>query len=310
MLAYGHYGRPLCSCSPRSRATARLRGPRDDRRDRAADRRGPPEGLLHRQLRQHRAWSDETSRSRSAPAATAPTRTWIVDHVVPWIRDDCGGAREIVVTGCSFGAYHAANFALKRADLFPLAICQSGVYDVSRVGWGERGDAVYFNNPMDYVRTCEGDHLDWLRGAGQHPARLRAGPVGGHDRRARRARSVRRVAGREGDTARARPLGARRPARLAVVARPARPPPAAVLLGVGRWRTPPDRAAAGHGGGLAVRVRGRSCGGAHRRSRTQGEHARLATERIIIEPFDLRARPRYSLVIDRLALWYYVRASG
>jgi hypothetical protein len=28
-------------------------------------------------------------------------------------------------------------------------------------------------------------------------------------------------------------------------------------------------------------------------------------ERITIEPFDLRARPRYDLVIDRLAYWYY-----
>jgi hypothetical protein len=32
----------------------------------------------------------------------------------------------------------------------------------------------------------------------------------------------------------------------------------------------------------------------------------LATERITIEPFDLRAKPRYHLVIDRLAYWYYV----
>ena len=68
-----------------------------------------------------------------------------------------------MTTGCSFGAYHAANFALKRADLFPLALCQSGVYDVSVVGWGDRGDATYFNNPMDYVPHLEGDHLRWLR---------------------------------------------------------------------------------------------------------------------------------------------------
>ena len=66
--------------------------------------------------------------------------------------------------GCSFGAYHAANFALKRADIFPVAICQSGVYDIdAHVGWGEPGDAVYFNNPMDYVQHIEGDHLEWLR---------------------------------------------------------------------------------------------------------------------------------------------------
>jgi esterase/lipase superfamily enzyme len=88
---------------------------------------------------------------------------WIINQIVPWIEDDCGGAQEIMLTGCSFGAYHAANFALKRADLFPIALCQSGVYDVSVVGWGDRGDTVYFNNPMDYVANLEGDHLEWLR---------------------------------------------------------------------------------------------------------------------------------------------------
>jgi esterase/lipase superfamily enzyme len=88
---------------------------------------------------------------------------WIVNQVVPFIRNDAGGSEEIVVTGVSFGAYHAANFALRRADLFPLAICQSGVYDVSVVAPGERGDAVYFNNPADYVANLGGDHLEWLR---------------------------------------------------------------------------------------------------------------------------------------------------
>ena len=89
---------------------------------------------------------------------------WILNRVVPWIAQDTGGGgSELIVTGCSFGAYHAANFCLKRADLFPLAICQSGVYDVSVVGWGDRGDSVYFNNPADYVANLEGDHLDWLR---------------------------------------------------------------------------------------------------------------------------------------------------
>jgi esterase/lipase superfamily enzyme len=87
---------------------------------------------------------------------------WINDAVAPWIHADTN-VGEILVTGASFGAYHAANFALKRADLFPLAICMSGVYDVGVVGWGERGDATYFNNPMDYVQHLQGDHLDWLR---------------------------------------------------------------------------------------------------------------------------------------------------
>jgi hypothetical protein len=37
-----------------------------------------------------------------------------------------------------------------------------------------------------------------------------------------------------------------------------------------------------------------------------GETHTFATDRITIEPFDLRAVPRYALVIDRLAHWYYV----
>jgi esterase/lipase superfamily enzyme len=88
---------------------------------------------------------------------------WVVNQVVPWINEDCGGPQDVMVNGCSFGAYHAANFALKRADLFPLAICMSGVYDVSVIAGGDRGDSFYFNNPMDYVANLHGDHLDWVR---------------------------------------------------------------------------------------------------------------------------------------------------
>lgn len=88
---------------------------------------------------------------------------WILNQVAPFVQADSDTA-EIVVTGVSFGAYHAANFALRNAHLFPLAICQSGVYDVSVVAGGERGNAAYFNNPADYVQHLGGEHLDWLRG--------------------------------------------------------------------------------------------------------------------------------------------------
>ena len=92
---------------------------------------------------------------------------WILNQVVPFVQADSHNER-IAVTGVSFGAYHAANFALKHAHVFPLALCQSGVYDVSVVGGGQmddqRGDAVYFNNPADYVGSLGGEHLDWLRG--------------------------------------------------------------------------------------------------------------------------------------------------
>ncbi len=88
---------------------------------------------------------------------------WIVDRVVPFIHADTGG--DVMTVGISLGAFHALNFALKRADLFPLAMGMSGNYDPSAWrGWGERGEATYFNNPVDYVPNLHGDHLDWLRG--------------------------------------------------------------------------------------------------------------------------------------------------
>jgi esterase/lipase superfamily enzyme len=87
---------------------------------------------------------------------------WLLSEVVPFVQAD-SSTHEIVLAGPSLGAYHAANFCLKRADLFPLALCFSGVYDVGALGGGDRGEAVYFNNPMDYVANLHGDHLDWLR---------------------------------------------------------------------------------------------------------------------------------------------------
>ena len=70
---------------------------------------------------------------------------WLLGHVVPVIHADCGGPTGIVATGASIGAYHAANLVLRRADVFPLALCLSGVYD------------------LDQVAGLGGDHLDWLR---------------------------------------------------------------------------------------------------------------------------------------------------
>jgi esterase/lipase superfamily enzyme len=110
------------------------------------------------------SWSDtwipleERARRHGAYAA------WITDAVVPWIGSDSPGVTDAVVTGCSMGAYHALQFALTRADLFPVAICQSGNYDPALWhAWGERGEAAYFTNPTNYVPQLGGGPLEWLR---------------------------------------------------------------------------------------------------------------------------------------------------
>lgn len=112
----------------------------------------------------HATWSD-----RSLPLEERARRhghydAWITGEVVRWIAQDSPGATDAVVTGCSMGAFHALQLALTHADLFPVAICQSGSYDPARWhAWGERGEAAYFTNPTDYVPHLSGAHLDWLR---------------------------------------------------------------------------------------------------------------------------------------------------
>ena len=110
------------------------------------------------------SWSNRAIALEDRARAHDAYEAWIVDRVVPAIHADLAGPQEVMVSGCSMGAYHAANFALRRADLFPVALCMSGSYDPSHWhGWGERGTAAYFHNPMDYVAHLGGDHLDWLR---------------------------------------------------------------------------------------------------------------------------------------------------
>jgi esterase/lipase superfamily enzyme len=162
ILVYGSYGRPLLVFPAE-------RGNRYEWEDR---------GMIHEIAGLIEAgrvkvycvdsWDSATWQDQGLPLEERARRhgvfeEWLVSHVAPWIYGDCGGYQEIGVTGVSMGAFHAANLALRRADLFPLALCMSGLYDISRVGWGERGDAVYFNNPLDYVTHLHGDHLDWLR---------------------------------------------------------------------------------------------------------------------------------------------------
>jgi esterase/lipase superfamily enzyme len=163
VVAYGHWGRPVIAF-PAERGDAG-----------EFERRGMVEAigevLAAGRVKLYcvDSFDHETWSNRSIPLEERARRhgvyeAWILGEVVPFVRADCGGASEVIACGCSLGAFHAANFALKRADVFPLAICLSGNYDPAAWdGWGERGDATYFNNPMDYVAHLGGDHLAWLQ---------------------------------------------------------------------------------------------------------------------------------------------------
>ncbi len=141
LLVYGHYGRPL------------LWFPSD--KGRAVDFEG--NGLLDAirwlvdagrvkvycvDSYDAASWRNDDLPLEERARAHQRFEDFVLNDVVPAIHTDSPGALDLLVGGCSFGAFHAANFALRRAEVFPLALCLSGVYDMSHLGWGERGEAI------------------------------------------------------------------------------------------------------------------------------------------------------------------------
>ena len=276
VIAYGHWGRPVLVFPAEAGRAGDFEshGMVDAVADLVEAR--PRQALLRGQLRLPVVVAPRASRSRSGPGATARTSRGSSTRSRRWIHDDCGGPLAILTTGSSIGAFHAANFTLRRGDLFPRALCLSGSYDPSTWhGWGERGDALYFQNPIGLRQRPARRPPGLAARAGAPRARVRAGHVGGHHRRAGQHPEARRPARREGHPARAGRVGARRGARLAVVAAPARPPPAPDLLrGGGEHEPAPGRAAARHRGGLARGLRDDHAA-ARAGPRRRGRRARL-----------------------------------
>jgi esterase/lipase superfamily enzyme len=90
---------------------------------------------------------------------------FLINNLVPAIRFDCQAADiKIALTGCSLGAYHAANFALKFPHIFHYALCMSGRYDVEGSCESQSDSMeVYFHNPLAYVYNLHNDDLEQVR---------------------------------------------------------------------------------------------------------------------------------------------------
>jgi len=61
------------------------------------------------------------------------------------------GIQRVAVAGCSFGGYHAANFAFRYPEKVSYLFSLSGTFDVRFRLDGHYDDNVYFNNPVDYM---------------------------------------------------------------------------------------------------------------------------------------------------------------
>lgn len=76
---------------------------------------------------------------------------YIVEEVVPFIRNSTSQETMIIVMGVSLGALLAANVFFRRPDIIGGMIVMSGSYDIKPYSDGYYDDNCYFNSPVDYL---------------------------------------------------------------------------------------------------------------------------------------------------------------
>jgi esterase/lipase superfamily enzyme len=112
----------------------------------------------------HEAWLNHSASIEARGRRHRDYEDYIVNEVVPFIRRECDlPAGGIAVTGCSLGAYHAANFALKFPQVFNYALCMSGRYDLEKVVGPSTSLEVYYSNPVAFCANLQGDVLGLVR---------------------------------------------------------------------------------------------------------------------------------------------------
>jgi esterase/lipase superfamily enzyme len=79
---------------------------------------------------------------------------YLVDELVPWVRDR-SASTSIWTTGCSMGAYHAANAFFRHPDAFDGVVAISGLYQLHDFV-GETDDpGVHYHSPLRFLRDLD-----------------------------------------------------------------------------------------------------------------------------------------------------------
>jgi esterase/lipase superfamily enzyme len=81
---------------------------------------------------------------------------YITQEVAGFIREHCGGDdQKFITSGCSMGAYHAANFFFRHPDIFDTTIALSGLFQLRMFVGDFVDENVYFNCPLFYLPNLD-----------------------------------------------------------------------------------------------------------------------------------------------------------
>lgn len=82
---------------------------------------------------------------------------YVAHEVLPFARHRTNNPYTIV-TGASFGAYHALDFAFRHPDRVNRVLAMSGLCDIRNFADGFYNETVYFHNPIDFIANESDPH--------------------------------------------------------------------------------------------------------------------------------------------------------
>jgi esterase/lipase superfamily enzyme len=150
LLAFGHAGFPIVVfptsggrfCEYEDRGMVRALAPKIDR--------GELQVICVDSVDQD-SWYNKRASPRDRLNRQNAFDAYLALELAPFVRNRTGWG-QMGTTGCSFGGYHAINFALRHPDIVTYAVSMSGAFNIpAKFLDGFYNQDAYLNSPLDYL---------------------------------------------------------------------------------------------------------------------------------------------------------------
>lgn len=118
--------------------------------------------------------SDSWYNKKIHPADRVRNHIWydlmLLNELVPLAQRETGVGR-VATAGCSFGGYHAMNFAFKHPEVVKYVFNMGASFDIKDQLDGFYNDDVFFNNPPDFIPGAQSPYFNDMHvvlGTGTH----------------------------------------------------------------------------------------------------------------------------------------------
>jgi esterase/lipase superfamily enzyme len=104
------------------------------------------------------SWYNRSVPSRERAHRHNQYENYLLHEAIPFFRTRNDRVNhELNVTGASFGAYHALNFAFRHPDAVKRVLAMSGAFSLQFLVHADYDAEVYFNSPAEYLPNLNDD---------------------------------------------------------------------------------------------------------------------------------------------------------